>query len=124
MVTDLVRDHVCLGKLATPASNVAATETSLEVPEKGRVKIYLAIEWTIKWSHGRLGKPTSRLGGSGKHDERWWLVFSAVLCKYIFPLSFCASQHSRYELASLIGCAWRLWIARCRWRRLLRSPET
>src|SRR5262245_43354604 len=48
VVTDLVRDHIGLGKLAALTADVTTVESSLEVLKERRIQINLAIDGTVE----------------------------------------------------------------------------
>ena len=116
-------DHVGLGELATFASDVATAEAPLDVVKERGVEVDLLIERTVERSHCGLRDPAARAGASGVHDQRRRLIGLSGLGKYLPPLHFRASKHSRYEIPHLIG--WRLcaWLFRRGLRLLLRTAE-
>src|SRR5262249_30891898 len=112
VVADLVRDHIGLGELAALASDIAATETPLEILKECGVEIDLLVVRTVERTHGGLGKPACRARCAGEHDERRRLVSFPSLRKDLLPLDFRASEHGRYELTHLIGWSFCFGIAR------------
>src|SRR5262249_52542932 len=123
VMTDLVRDHVGLRELAAFASNIAATETPLEILKECGVEIDLLIVRAVERTHGGLGKTACRARGAREHDQRRGLVGSAGLRENLFPLDFRASKYGRYEFTHLIGRRFRLGIAGSGLRLLLRTTQ-
>src|SRR5262249_52162333 len=54
VMSDLVRDHVGLRKLACLAADVATVETRRDLIEERGVEIDLAVSGTVERSHGAL----------------------------------------------------------------------
>src|SRR6516225_6802770 len=101
-----------LRELAALASDIAATETPLEILKECGVEIDLLIVRTVERTHGGLGKPACRARCAGEHDERRRLVSFPGLREDLLPLDFRASEHGRYELTHLIGWSFCFGIAR------------
>jgi hypothetical protein len=102
VVTNLMRNHICLRELAGLTAHIATVKTPLKVLEEARVEIDLLVNGAIERTHSGLRKSAAGLRGSGKHHQGWRRVSLSGLSKNVGPLRFRAAEHCGNELSHLI----------------------
>src|SRR5262245_61969305 len=102
-MADLVRDHVGLRKLASPAADGADAKTRGELIEERGVEVDLLIGRAVERSDGALrGSVATGVARTAIENQHGCAVDLAVLGEDLLPLQFGAAEHLAHEAAHIV----------------------
>src|SRR5262249_56119444 len=102
-MSDLVRDHISLRKLACLAADVAAVETRRDLIEERGVEIDLPVSGTVEGSHGTLRfSAATGMRRAAIENEHGRPINLAVAGEDLLPLQLGAAEHLAHEAPHLV----------------------
>src|SRR4051794_19694437 len=105
MVTNLMRNHIRLGKIAR------GVKSPFQLPKKLGIEIDLSVFRAIEGARCGLSESTRRLSSVGKENELRVLILTTQVTKLIAPHIFCISEHHRDKFLLTIIDSRAAWFA-------------